>query len=102
MPATGGGGGYCYDLGELDGCLALEPNYRFNLAMQPLCITKDGASGEVLIVKDRKKIVAYSPKKEEYRRIHTVPSVFRSIEVAEYVESLASPSAATRPDLMER
>ncbi|KAM7485667.1 hypothetical protein LguiA_001676 [Lonicera macranthoides] len=80
------------------------PHYRFNLAMQPLCITKDGAGGEVLMVKDRQKIVAYSPKKEEYRRIHIVPSAFCSIsmEVAEYVESLVSPSAATRPDLMER
>ena len=138
MPATGDG--YCYGLGQLDGCLALgrqsdggttmeiwvmkdynvqeesswtlcvkcpayiQWNYRFNISMQPLCITKDG-DAEVLMVKDRTEVVAYSLEKEEYRLIKSrikTSSNSLFIEVAEYVESLVSPSAATRPDLMER
>ncbi|KAM7488718.1 hypothetical protein LguiB_026202 [Lonicera macranthoides] len=106
MPTTagGGGGGYCYDLGQLDGCLTLKTKLSFNLAMEPLCSTNDDAGGEVLMVKDRKKIVVYSPKNKDYRRIHTDPSALHSIsiKVAEYVESLVSPNAATRPNLTER
>ena len=62
--------------------------------LHPLCITKDG---EVLMVKDLKEIVAYSPQKKLVRSI----LMKNSIGVASYVETLVSP-AKTRHGRKQR